>query len=429
MDYFRNMSYMISHVFLMLFLYLFLTHRYSMRKTIGICLFSFMLLTVTDCVKLNIFSDSSVCYFLVTIFQILVTQFSGIFISGKRNSKALFLGLSASNYVIAGSVISTVLHIYMDSVILALIGGFLMHLVILAFLAVRIREIWLRSFERESTNNWWKLCMIPVLFYCSFSCMAFFPHTLYEYPDNIPGILLFIITMFVSYVIVMRYVESESVRSGIYWKNVMVEAYIKGLENHYYLVERSEQNLKILRHDMRHYSAMIDSLLEQGEYEEIRKVIKHINEVSDENKVVRYCQNLIVNTIFTKMVDQANSFAVIIYSDLIVEREISVNEYELASVVANLMENAISCVKELEQEKRYVNVKVHCNKEHLLIHIENEYEQEILFDASTGLPKSKKGGEHGLGMQSVLAFADKMGGNVGCYCENGIFKIVLFAKF
>lgn len=47
----------------------------------------------------------------------------------------------------------------------------------------------------------------------------------------------------------------------------------------------------------------------------------------------------------------------------------------------------------------------------------------------TGLPKSQKGKNHDLGMQSVSAFADKTGGNIGCFCEDGIFQIMLFAKF
>ena len=60
MAYFSNVSYMISHLFLMLFLYLFITHRYSKTATRWICFASFMILTVTDCVKLNLYPDSDV---------------------------------------------------------------------------------------------------------------------------------------------------------------------------------------------------------------------------------------------------------------------------------------------------------------------------------------------------------------------------------
>ena len=210
MTYFSNFSYSISHAFLMLFLYFFITHRYSKAATKWICFLSFVLLTVTDIIKLNLYPESDACYFFVTIFQILLTQFTGIFISKKRNTKVLFMGLSASNYVIIGSVFAAILHIYTGQGIPALIGSFLIHTALLYILYANLREIWLRQYEKEYTKGWWKLCLIPVFFYCSFSFIAFFPRTLYEDPENIPGIVFFIVTMFVSYIVVLQYVHTEA---------------------------------------------------------------------------------------------------------------------------------------------------------------------------------------------------------------------------
>lgn len=98
-------------------------------------------------------------------------------------------------------------------------------------------------------------------------------------------------------------------------------------------------------------------------------------------------------------------------------------------VVANILENAINCVTEFVEKQKLVDIKIRCEQDHLLIHIKNEYEKEIVFDSETGLPVSRRGKNHGLGMQSVQAFSDKIGGNLGCYCEQGMFHVMLFAKF
>ena len=412
----------------MLFLYFFITHRYSKAATKWICFLSFVLLTVTDIIKLNLYPESDACYFFVTIFQILLTQFTGIFISKKRNTKVLFMGLSASNYVIIGSVFAAILHIYTGQGIPALIGSFLIHTALLYILYANLREIWLRQYEKEYTKGWWKLCLIPVFFYCSFSFIAFFPRTLYEDPENIPGIVFFIVTMFVSYIVVLQYVHTEADQKNIYLKNVLFESYIKGLENQFYLVEQSEQNLKILRHDMRHFSGMISHLLDQKEYEEIRNIVTYINDVTDENKIEKYCSNLMVNTIISKMMKRASSFGIHVRLDLAVPKELPVNEYEFSAVVANLFENALICVKDFAPEKRTVDIKVHCMDGQLFIQTKNAYAEEIDFDSRTGLPKSKKGENHGLGMQSAEAFSDKIGGSIDCFCENGCFYMILFAK-
>lgn len=424
-----TVSYMISHIFLVLFLYLFIIHRYSGVITGTLCFFLFLFLSVLDLFKLILFPDSGLCYVIVTIFQILFTQATPLLISGKKSGQVLFVGLSASNYVIAGVVFTAILKICTGNTAFALFGGFAIHFVILLFLFVTIRKSCLKSQRKDSDKCWWELCLIPVFYYCSFSFIAFFPNTLYDNPDNIPGIVFIVITMFVSYVVVIRYLDSESRRSAVYWKNMIQESYIQGLENRHYLVEKAELNLKILHHDIRHYSKMIDSLLAQKNYEEIREINGHISRIAEENKMTEYCGNLIVNTILANMMEKARLLGIRAKLDTGIPKEIPVDAYELSLIVANLFENAIDCVKNFEEEKRYIEITVHCPNDHLFIQTKNEYEGEILLDASTGLPKSKKSGNHGLGMQSILAFSEKYGGTIGCYLDDGIFRILMYSRF
>lgn len=425
----KNISYMLSHIFFLVFVYLFMVHRYSKKKTLVICFLSFLLTTVMNQMKLNFFPASALFYFFTTIVQICVAQLTGILISERRNSKTLFVGLSASNYVVVGSIIASILYILTGNAILALAGNLLSHVVILLILYFKTRDIIFKFCKRDLEKSRWEICLIPVFFYCSFSSIAFFPYTLYEHPENILISIFLMITMLVSYVVVLRYMDSETKQIEEYWKNVMFESYIKGLESQNYLAEQSEHNLKILRHDMRHFSMMIDSLLDQGEYAEIKNITGHINEVVNENKVNQYCENLIVNTILMKMAEQAKSLQLAMHLDVLIPRQLLVNEYEFAMVLANLLENAVYSANNASACEKPIHAKIHCTGEYLLIDIENQCEQEIHFDSVTGLPKSKRGKGHGLGMQSVQAFCDKMGGTIDCYCENNRFRIILYVKF
>jgi len=120
MDY-RSIAYMISHVFLMIFMYLFIVQRFSKVKTAGICAAAFFALCILDSLKLVVFPQSSPAYFAVTVFQIIITQFTGLFIAEHRDSKALFVGLSASNYVIAGSVAAVSLYIQTKNLLVSML--------------------------------------------------------------------------------------------------------------------------------------------------------------------------------------------------------------------------------------------------------------------------------------------------------------------
>lgn len=429
MVYFKDLSYMLSHVFFMAYIYLFMIHRYSGRKTIFICSLSCFVMNLLDILKLNIFAGNQVCYFATTIVQITIAQLTGLLISKGRNSKTLFIGLSASNYVVIGSISASILYICTNHFWFALVGNIVVHIVILLALYHKIGAIFQKFCERDWGNTWWELCLIPVFFFCSFSSIAFFPYTLYEYPSNILVSIFLMVTMFVSYVVVLHYMDSEMKHIEAYWKNVMFESYIKGLESQKHLVEQSEQNLRVLRHDMRHYTTMINSLLDQGEYEEIRSITAHINDVVRENKVKRYCDHLIINTILSKMAELAKAHEITLNMDVLIQEQIPVNEYEFAMVLANLLENAVFSTRELSSAEKYINAKIHCTRERLLIDMVNECKEEIEFDSLTGLPKSRKGKNHGLGMQSALTFSEKLGGNIECYCENHKFRIILFVDF
>lgn len=429
MNYLTAFSYIISHIFLILFFYLFMIHRYSQAVTLLIYFLLFSVLCTLDFFKLILFPDSALCYIVSTILQIIATQTSAFFTARKQNYQTLFIGLSASSYVIAGALSSAIIKIYTDNSILAIIGGIAVHFGILVFLFFTIRKSCLRFQEKSYEKGWWKMCLIPIFFYCSVSFTAFFPHTLYDNPDNIIGTVFIVITMFASYIIALSYMESESKRIAGYWENKLQESYIRGLENRHYLVEQAEQNLKILHHDIRHYSQIIDSLLEQKKYEEIKEINEQINHIADENRVKEYCSNLMINTILSNMMDKALSLDIRVDLDTNISKEVPVNVHDLAIVIANLFENAIQCVKPFEMEKRYIEIKINCTNSQLFIQTKNEYEGEIILDSITKLPKSKKSGNHGWGMQSILSFSKKIGGTVGCYLDNGIFDIMLFAKF
>ena len=56
---------------------------------------------------------------------------------------------------------------------------------------------------------------------------------------------------------------------------MLQESYILGIKNRQYLIEQAEHNMKILQHAIWHYSRIIDSLLEQKKYEEIKEVFEN----------------------------------------------------------------------------------------------------------------------------------------------------------
>lgn len=149
MNYLTTFSYIISHIFLILFFYLFMIHRYSQVATLLIYFLLFSVLCILDFFKLILFPDSALCYIVSTILQIIATQTSAFFTARRQNYQTLFMGLSASSYVIAGAVSSAIIKIYTGNSILAIIGSTAVHFGILVFLSFTIRKPCLRFQEKD----------------------------------------------------------------------------------------------------------------------------------------------------------------------------------------------------------------------------------------------------------------------------------------
>ena len=78
------------------------------------------------------------------------------------------MGLSASNYVIAGSITASILYICTGNKLFSIVGSIIVHFSILVILFFKIRNICLKFQEREYMKNWWELCLVPVFFIVDF---------------------------------------------------------------------------------------------------------------------------------------------------------------------------------------------------------------------------------------------------------------------
>lgn len=428
MEIFRGLSYIFSYIFILLFFFLFINQKYSKKVFLLIASVAVIILFVTDIIKLILYADNSFMYVAITLFQIILTQGIAFFTSKNRNDKTLFVALCGSNYVLIGTIIGIIIYIYTKNTVISIVVNLLIHIIILLLLFFTTRKKLMDIYYKNNMKRWWELCLIPALFYAAISFLSVFPYSLFDKHDNIAGLIILLLMMIVIYSVILHYIEGEINRSEIYRKNEIFMYYIKGLESQYESVEKSEQNLRILRHDMRHYAELINSLIEQEKYEEIKNIMKYINNTVKENKVQKFCENIKVNSIVSKMVEKADSMNIEIEIDMNIPEELPFSDIELAGVVANIMENAITAEKNLEVSEKKINLLVKYVDNRLIIEMRNKCQNNIHFNPITKLPMSIKGEGHGIGFQSISTFANKINANLDCFCEDGVFTIRMLAN-
>ena len=113
-----------------------------------------------------------------------------------------------------------------------------------------------------------------------------------------------------------------------------------------------------------------------------------------------------------------------------VPEEQEVDDYELATLIANLIENAIHAVQKLKEEERIIEFMIkNRSGKSLLLEVKNLCDEKVKFSRKTKLPISEQGSEHGFGMVSIQEFVKKYQAEFDCYIENRKFIVRIFILF
>jgi signal transduction histidine kinase len=176
---------------------------------------------------------------------------------------------------------------------------------------------------------------------------------------------------------------------------------------------------RAMRHDRRHFEALILSLLQDGKVEEAKKCLEE--RMAQEPRGSRsFCENTTVNAALMHYVAIAERNNIRVKVSANIPRNVGVDEMQLAIAVSNLLENAIYACDKVPEAERFIEVTAKY-KQQLLLEISNSCHGQVKLDEE-GHPVTSEDG-HGIGTRSVLDFAKKTGSEIRYIAENDMFKV------
>lgn len=185
---------------------------------------------------------------------------------------------------------------------------------------------------------------------------------------------------------------------------------VAALENQYEVIRQSEEKVRMLRHDLRHYNRLVAEHVKMGQTEAAMAVLEDAEQILWESQVKRYCENITVNAILTSYLERAEADNIDVSVRLDIPARLPVQATELSVMLANGLENAMEACRKLpEGTKRRIWLKVRCMDERLAIELSNTCGEPPEFDRN-GLPVSSKGEGHGIGTRSIAGFVQRYGG-------------------
>ena len=263
----------------------------------------------------------------------------------------------------------------------------------------------------------------PILIYVLLCCVYnSINHVVYVYLGIICTTCLGVNTLITT----QNYIDESTQALNYKNENILISQLNKHIERQLVIEQNNEQKMKELRHDMRHYDRMIKESILSHNYHQAIELIDSKGQVYDSVKKTYYCDNPLLNTLFNSF---ANQYMGKIEFDIkaYVPKKMTVDQSSLATVVSNLMENAVNATMKNPLGSKKVSVLVNYDKNRLIVEIKNPITEKIEY-TENGLPVSKNGTGHGLGMLSVQRFIKKYKGVFDISEEEGQFVVRIFIK-
>ncbi|MCI7323234.1 MAG: GHKL domain-containing protein [Lachnospiraceae bacterium] len=261
--------------------------------------------------------------------------------------------------------------------------------------------------------------ILPVAYYLFDYCTTVYSHLLYSGSQ--------VVCEFLSFMYCLAFLLFTVVYCRAYEKNQQLEQYkritdiqIAQTKKQIEEIQRTEHEIALLRHDMKHFLCNILSYVENGSIEEAQSYIREIISTTDKTFIQKYCKNQLVNMVLSSYQSRLSNAGIRLELSVKISETLPCSELDFSSILCNGLENAMQAVSTLEDNKKYVILHMDMNRDKLLLSIKNPYgDKPAMID---GIPVSHQKG-HGFGTQSILAVTQRLGGNCQFIAADGMFAL------
>lgn len=176
--------------------------------------------------------------------------------------------------------------------------------------------------------------------------------------------------------------------------------------------------IRKLRHDYKNNISTVYMLLKEQNTEKAVELLEESLDIASKQEVYISTDNDVVNAVVNIQLSAANSFGIEV-TCLSVKDFHGINDIDLCRLLSNMLENAITAVRNVTNENRQIYVKICRDEEQYDFCVKNTIDKSVL--ENNPALTSTKAGIHGYGKKIIKDIAKKYNGRCDFYEENGRF--------
>ncbi len=239
---------------------------------------------------------------------------------------------------------------------------------------------------------------------------------------NIGGMLLFVASVLLGYISVGVALISLRRTLALNSNMKIVENQLEfQRENYKSLMNFIEDGAK-LKHDLRHHTLALKSMLENENYEKALQYMRQYTQSEMMKDMPVLCGNLTADSLTRYYMGIALNKGIDFQARLNLPEDIGVNPVDLSVILGNSIENAIIACDKLDNgESKYIIIKSDIIGRQLIIKINNSFNGIVNKEGDEFMSTGHDG--RGIGITSVKAAADKYEGRVDIQYSSNEFEM------
>ena len=284
-----------------------------------------------------------------------------------------------------------------------------------------------RSFANEYNliYGWILLTVVTLSFTFLFLSIQYFPVILanrseIEMFNNV--MICAIVTYTITYIAFVALFNKI-----LQWHKAKAEVQAAEIKMDYWKTQIATQEILInntrkIKHDMRHHDALLAECIQNKEYDKALKYLEEHGTIIDKMTIKQYCENYTVNCLLSTYIGKAENAGIEVECMTQVPKELKIDDLRLASIFANLIENAIEACERIKDESVHKFIKINSKYDNgaLKILVENSSNNNVEFDGP--FPISQKENPSGIGTKTIYEFAERFGGVCEYSLKDGVFS-------
>lgn len=184
-------------------------------------------------------------------------------------------------------------------------------------------------------------------------------------------------------------------------------------------------NTRKIKHDMKNHMYAIRNMAKNNMSKDIITYTNDILGKIEGEKVYINTGNYLIDGILNVKFEEIKNQGIDFKYDVKIPEGIKLPEFEVITILGNLLDNAIEGVK-LIKDNRYIEVFISYKDSNLLIKIVNTFDGLVIKDNKGFVSRKEEKTYHGIGLENVREQVEKSNGYMNIDTDNGMFTVDLF---